>query len=76
MSGIVGDARILVDQAPVEAQNHRFNYTEPMTIEQITEGTSMLSSNLSLAKSNNIKYMNTFAFLETPFSIEVADNDL
>lgn len=45
MSGIVGDARILVDHARVEAQNHRFNYSEPMTIEQITEAVSDLAIN-------------------------------
>ena len=45
MSGIVGDARILVDHARVEAQNHRFNYNEPMTIEQITEAVSDLAIN-------------------------------
>lgn len=45
MSGIVGDARILVDHARVEAQNHRFNYAEPMTIEQITEAISDLAIN-------------------------------
>lgn len=37
MSGIVGDARVLIDHARVEAQNHKFNYAEAMTIEQITE---------------------------------------
>jgi 20S proteasome subunit alpha 5 len=35
MSGIVGDARILIDHARVEAQNHFFNYREPMGIEAI-----------------------------------------
>jgi len=45
MSGIVGDARILIDHARVEAQNHRFNYAEPMTIEQITEAVSDLAIN-------------------------------
>jgi len=45
MSGIVGDARILIDHARVEAQNHRFNYNEPMTIEQITEAISDLAIN-------------------------------
>ncbi len=45
MSGIVGDARILIDHARVEAQNHRFNYNEPMTIEQITESVSDLAIN-------------------------------
>lgn len=45
MSGIVGDARILVDHARVEAQNHRFNYAEAMTVEQITEAVSDLAIN-------------------------------
>ena len=45
MSGIVGDARILIDHARVEAQNHRFNYAEPMTVEQITEAVSDLAIN-------------------------------
>lgn len=45
MSGIVGDARILIDHARVESQNHRFNYNEPMTIEQITEAISDLAIN-------------------------------
>jgi 20S proteasome subunit alpha 5 len=45
MSGIVGDARILIDHARVEAQSHRFNYAEPMTIEQITEAISDLAIN-------------------------------
>jgi 20S proteasome subunit alpha 5 len=45
MSGIVGDARILIDHARVEAQNHRFNYNEPMSIEQITEAISDLAIN-------------------------------
>ena len=45
MSGIVGDARILIDHARVGAQNHRFNYSEAMTIEQITEAVSDLAIN-------------------------------
>jgi 20S proteasome subunit alpha 5 len=36
MSGIVGDARILIDHARVEAQNHRFSYNEPMNVNSIT----------------------------------------
>ena len=45
MSVIVGDARILVDHARVESQNHRFNYAEPMTVESITEAISDLAIN-------------------------------
>lgn len=45
MSGIVGDARVLIDHARVQSQNHRFNYNEPMTIEAITEAISDLAIN-------------------------------
>ena len=45
MSGIVGDARVLIDHARVESQNHRFNYNEAMTIEAITEAISDLAIN-------------------------------
>ena len=45
MSGIVGDARILIDHARVEAQNHAFNFAEPMDIEAITQAVSDLAIN-------------------------------
>ena len=45
MSGIVGDARILIDHARVEAQNHRFNFDEPMGVEAITQAVSDLAIN-------------------------------
>ena len=37
MSGLVADARTLVDHARVEAQNHRFTYDEPMGVEPLTQ---------------------------------------
>ena len=45
MSGIVGDARILIDHARVEAQNHHFNYAEPMDILAITQTVSDVAIN-------------------------------
>jgi 20S proteasome subunit alpha 5 len=45
MSGIVGDARVLVDHARVEAQNHKFNYVEPQHIKLIAEAVSDLAMN-------------------------------
>lgn len=39
MSGLVADARTLVDHARVEAQNHRFTYDEPIGVEPLTQGT-------------------------------------
>lgn len=43
MSGMVADARILVEHARVEAQNHRFTYNEPMRIDSCTLATCDLS---------------------------------
>jgi 20S proteasome subunit alpha 5 len=37
MSGLVADARTLVDHARVEAQNHRFTYDEAIGIEALTQ---------------------------------------
>lgn len=45
MSGIVGDARILIDHARVEAQNHSFNFNEPMGVEAVTQAVSDLAIN-------------------------------
>jgi 20S proteasome subunit alpha 5 len=38
MSGLVADARTLVDHARVEAQNHTFTYDEPVGVEALTQG--------------------------------------
>lgn len=45
MSGIVGDARLLIDHARVEAQNHSFNFNEGMSIEMITQAVSDMAIN-------------------------------
>eukprot|EP00525_Craspedostauros_australis_P009490 CAMPEP_0198134194 /NCGR_PEP_ID=MMETSP1442-20131203/59953_1 /TAXON_ID= /ORGANISM="Craspedostauros australis, Strain CCMP3328" /LENGTH=255 /DNA_ID=CAMNT_0043795335 /DNA_START=507 /DNA_END=1274 /DNA_ORIENTATION=+ len=37
MSGLVADARTLVDHARVEAQNHTFTYDEPIGVEPLTQ---------------------------------------
>lgn len=37
MSGLVADARTLVDHARVEAQNHTFTYEEPIGVEALTQ---------------------------------------
>lgn len=37
MSGLIPDARTLVDHARVEAQSHRFSYNEPIRIEALTQ---------------------------------------
>ena len=45
MSGIVGDARVLIDHARVEAQNHSFNYLEPYPVDLITQAVSDMAMN-------------------------------
>ena len=45
MSGIVGDARVLIDHARVESLNHKFNYLEPLQIDLITQSVSDLAMN-------------------------------
>ncbi|GFP98955.1 proteasome subunit alpha type-5 [Phtheirospermum japonicum] len=37
MSGLIADARTLIEHARVETQNHRFSYGEPMTVESTTQ---------------------------------------
>ncbi|KAG0517600.1 hypothetical protein BDA96_09G103400 [Sorghum bicolor] len=37
MSGLIADARTLVELARVETQNHRFSFGEPMTVESSTQ---------------------------------------
>jgi len=45
MSGIIGDSRILIDSARVEAQNHKFNYDEALPVNLITQAVSDLAMN-------------------------------
>lgn len=37
MSGLIADARTMIEHGRVEAQNHRFNYDEPMKVEACTQ---------------------------------------
>lgn len=43
VSGLVSDARTLIDHARVEAQNHRFTYNEPIAVEALTQSTCDLA---------------------------------
>ena len=47
MSGLMPDARTLVDHARVEAQNHRFSYNEPIRIEALTQAICDLALNFA-----------------------------
>ena len=37
VSGLIGDARTLVEHARVESQNHTFTFNEPMPVEALTQ---------------------------------------
>lgn len=37
MSGLVADAKMLIDHARAETQQHRFTYNEPMPLESVTQ---------------------------------------
>lgn len=47
MSGLTADARTLVSHARVEAQNHRFTYDEPLSIESCVSAVSNLALDFS-----------------------------
>lgn|ERR1712146_30718 len=44
-SGLFTDARTLVEYARVEAQNHKFTYDEPVTVQSLTRSVSDLALN-------------------------------
>eukprot|EP00978_Attheya_sp_CCMP212_P026175 scaffold85663_cov45-Attheya_sp.AAC.3 len=54
MSGLVADARTLVDHARVEAQNHTFTYDEPIGVESLTQGTNISSSEIDASQRSPV----------------------
>jgi len=55
MSGLIADARTLVDHARIEAQNHRFSYNEPIRTEALSQAVCDLA--LSFGESGDEKKM-------------------
>ena len=53
VSGLVADARTLVDHARVEAQNHRFTYDEPIGVESLTQSICDLALSFGEGKSES-----------------------
>lgn len=53
MSGLVADARTLVDHARVEAQNHTFTYDEPIGCEALTQAVCDLALSFGEGKDGN-----------------------
>ncbi|CAG9311426.1 unnamed protein product [Blepharisma stoltei] len=57
MSGILADARTLVDHARAEAQNHRFTYLEEMLLQSIAQSVCDLSLNFGEGDGSQKKPM-------------------
>jgi len=55
MSGLIADARTLVEHARIEAQNHRFTYNEPIRTEALAQAVCDLA--LSFGESGDEKKM-------------------
>jgi len=53
MSGLVADARTLVDHARVEAQNHTFTYDEPIGVESLTQAVCDLALSFGEGRDGN-----------------------
>ena len=53
MSGLVADARTLVEHARVEAQYHRFNYDEPLGVEALTQAVCDLALSFGEGSDGN-----------------------
>lgn len=57
MSGILADARTLVDHARSEAQNHRFVFTEPMRTQSVAQSVCDLALNFGEGDGSQKKPM-------------------
>lgn len=55
MSGLIPDARTLVDHARVESQNHRFTFDEPMRTESLVQ--SVCDMSISFGEEENVSKM-------------------
>mmetsp|Transcript_4813 Transcript_4813/g.6958 ORF Transcript_4813/g.6958 Transcript_4813/m.6958 type:complete len:245 (+) Transcript_4813:95-829(+) len=55
MSGLVADARTLVDHARVEAQNHTFTYDEPIGVEALTQAVCDLALSFGEGRDGDSK---------------------
>jgi 20S proteasome subunit alpha 5 len=53
MSGLVADARTLIDHARVEAQNHTFTYDEPIGVEALTQAVCDLALSFGEGSDGN-----------------------
>lgn len=57
VSGLIGDARTLVDHARIEAQNHRFTFDEAVGVEALTQSVCDLALGFGEGKKEGEKKM-------------------
>lgn len=57
VSGLIGDARTLVDHARVEAQSHKFTFDEPISVEAITQSVCDIALGFGESDDKNEKKM-------------------
>ena len=53
ISGLIADARTLIDHARVECQNHRFTYDEPLRTESLTQAVCDLALSFGEGEAEN-----------------------
>ncbi|KAI8529741.1 hypothetical protein RHMOL_Rhmol12G0248800 [Rhododendron molle] len=74
MSGLIADARTLVEHARVETQNHRFSYGEPMTVESTTQALCDLALRFGEGDEESmvdIFYLFSFFSQSRPFGVSL-----
>ena len=57
VSGLIGDARTLIEHARVESQNHTFTFDEPMPVEALTQSVCDLALGFSQDKKKGEQKM-------------------
>ncbi|XP_054090933.1 proteasome subunit alpha type-5 [Zeugodacus cucurbitae] len=54
LSGRIADGRVLIDQARVQCQNHRFNYNEKMPVQSCVQTVSAKASEFGNVKDSSL----------------------
>ncbi|ONK75542.1 uncharacterized protein A4U43_C03F17990 [Asparagus officinalis] len=66
MSGLIADARTLVEHARVETQNHRFSYGEPMTVESTTQALCNLALRFGEGDEESMVLYRPIGYIQVP----------
>lgn len=67
VSGLIGDARTLIDHGRIEAQNHRFTYDEAVSVEALTQSICDLA--LGFGEGSNKKNKEKEKKMSRPFGV-------